>query len=362
MAALSRLSGLGRRTFRPFLMVAGPAAIALVGFYAYMASGRYVTTENAYVKADLTVIASEVSGFVTEVAVSDNQPVTAGQVLFRLDQRRFDVERARRQAELGSARQRVQALKARHRTKQAELAAATRDAIYFRDELERAEKLKSSGNIAEARLMAVRRLATQANNKIEVAREEIAEVLAELGGDLSLPTDEHPDVMTALAALRQAELDLEAATIKAPSDAIATNVTLQVGEYVSDGDAVLSLVSADGYWIEANLKETDLTHLRVGHGAELWVDAYPEITWTAEVTSLAPATGAEYALLPPQNASGNWVKVVQRVPVRLQIEALPDRPPLRAGMSVKVSIDTGYKRPLPAVLRTARAWILPDRP
>ncbi len=362
MASLSRVSGLGRRLLRPLLMVAGPAVIALTGFYFYMASGRYVTTENAYVKADLTVIASEVSGFVTEVLISDNQPVTAGQVLFRLDQRRFDVERARREAELGSARQRVQALKAKHRTKQAELAAARRDAAYFRDEQDRAEKLKSSGNIAETRLMAARRLATQADNKIDVAREEISEVLAELGGDLSLPTDEHPDVMKALAALRQAELDLEAATIKAPSDAIATNVKLQVGEYVGDGDAVLSLVSANGFWIEANLKETDLTHLRVGHEAELQVDAYPEITWTAEVTSLAPATGAEYALLPPQNASGNWVKVVQRVPVRLKIEVLPDRPPLRAGMSVTVSIDTGYQRPLPAVLRTARAWILPDRP
>lgn len=362
MAFLSRVSALSHRLLRPFLMIAGPAAIALAGFYFYMASGRYVTSENAYVKADLTVIASEVSGFVTEVAIADNQPVTAGQVLFRLDQRRFDVERKRRQAELGSARQRVQALKAKHRTKQAELAAARRDAAYFRDELERAEKLKSSGNIAETRLMAARRLATQADNKIEVAREEIAEVLAELGGDLSQPTDRHPDVMTALAALRQAELDLEAAIIRAPSNAIATNVKLQVGEYVGDGDAILSLVATDGFWIEANLKETDLTHLRVGHAAEFWIDAYPEITWTAEVSSLAPATGAEYALLPPQNASGNWVKVVQRVPVRLQIEALSDGPPLRAGMSVKVSIDTGYERPLPEVLRTARAWILSDRP
>ncbi|MGI9510145.1 MAG: HlyD family secretion protein [Geminicoccaceae bacterium] len=357
---MSVASGLGRRLPRVFLTVAGPLAIALTGLYFYMSSGRYVTTENAYVKTELTVIASEVSGLVTEVAVSDNQSVEAGQVLFRLDPRRFAVERNRREAELGSARQRVKALKAKHRAKQAELVAATRDAEFLQEELDRSEKLKSSGNISETRLLAARRLVTQAENKIEVAREEISEVLAELGGDLQLPADEHPDVMKARAELRQAELDLEATTIKAPSDAIATNVHLQVGEYVSDGDPVLSLVSTKGFWIEANLKETDLTHLRVGQQAELKVDAYPESSWTAEVASLAPATGAEYALLPPQNASGNWVKVVQRVPVRLQIEADPDRPPLRAGMSVAVSIDTGYERPLPGILKTARAWILSD--
>lgn len=360
MALLSRASGIVRRLLRPLLMIAGPAAIAIAGFYFYMASGRYVTTENAYVKADLTVIASEVSGLISDVTISDNERVAAGQVLFRLNPRRFEIVRARREAELGSARQRVEALKAKHRTKEAELTAAKRDAEYLRDELDRAEKLRLSGNISETRLMAARRLATQAENKIDVAREQIVEVLAEIGGDLSLPTDEHPDVMGALAELRQAELDLQATIIKAPRDAIATNVKLQVGEYVGDGDAVLSLVSTNGFWVEANLKETDLTHLRVGQAAELWVDAYPEITWMAEVVSMAPATGAEYALLPPQNASGNWVKVVQRVPVRLQIESEQSKPPLRAGMSVKVSIDTGFKRPLPAILRTARAWILPD--
>jgi membrane fusion protein (multidrug efflux system) len=341
-------------------MGAGPAAIAIAGLYFYLGSGRYVTTENAYVKTELTVIASEVSGLVTDVAVEDNQSVTAGQVLFRLDPRRFEVERAEWEAELGSARRRVEVLRAKYRAKQAELVAATRDAEYLQDELARSERLKSGGNIAETRLMAARRLATQASGRIDVAREEISEVLAELGGELSMVTDEHPDVMTALAGLRRTELDLEATTVTAPSDAIATNVRLQVGEYVSDGDPVLSLVSSEGFWIEANLKETDLTHLRVGQEAELKVDAYPNITWTAEVLSLAPATGAEYALLPPQNASGNWVKIVQRVPVRLGIKLEPDRPPLRAGMSVAVSIDTGYERPMPGLLNSARAWIVSD--
>lgn len=122
----------------------------------------------------------------------------------------------------------------------------------------------------------------------------------------------------------------------------------------------MSLVSSGGFWVEANLKETDLTHLREGHLATFVVDAYPDVSWSARVESLAPATGAEYALLPPQNASGNWVKVVQRVPVRLAIDPNPTAPPLRAGMSVQVDIDTRYERPLPEVLSSARAWIAPD--
>jgi membrane fusion protein (multidrug efflux system) len=162
-----------------------------------------------------------------------------------------------------------------------------------------------------------------------------------------------------LAELRQAEIDLASTTVSAPSDAIAANVKLQPGEYVEEGDAVMSLVSTGGFWIEANVKETDLTHLAVGHEAELVVDAYPGVTWKGRVASLAPATGAEYALLPPQNASGNWVKVVQRVPVRVEIVAEEGAPELRAGMSVAVSIDTGFERPLPGLVATARAWILP---
>ncbi len=325
-----------------------------------------MTTENAYVKAELTAITAEVSGLVSEVAVAEDQIATAGQLLFRLDPRRFEFELTRREAELRSARQRVEALKAKHRAKRAELVAATRDAEFFRDELDRSEKLGSSDNISETRLLAARRMATQAKNKIDVARQKISEVLAELGGDLSLSTDEHPDVMRAMAERHQVELDPEATTITAPSDASATNVHLQVGEYVSDGEPVLSLVSTEGCWIEANLKEADLTHLRVGQQTQLKGDAYPESTWTAELVSLAPAIGAENALLPSQNASGNWVKVVQRVPVRLQIEAEPDRPPLRAGMSGAVSIDTGYEQPSEAnlmlgVLKTARAWIISDR-
>lgn len=349
-----------RWVLRLTILIAGPIVIAIAGLSLYMSSGRYVKTENAYVKAELIVISAQVSGQVTEVSVSDNVIVEAGDVLFRIDPRRFEVAIQRLKAELGAARARVNALKARHRTKLAELEAAERDAEFLTEEYERSDRLRSKGNISESKLLAARRLAVQAETKINVVREEIAEVLTALAGDPDLPVEAHSGVLKAQAELAQAQLDLQLATVRAPSAAIAANVRLQAGEYVEDGDAVLSLVSARGFWIEANLKETDLTHLKVGQSAELSVDAYPDVKWSAEVASLAPATGAEYALLPPQNASGNWVKVVQRIPVRLRIIPQDDAPDLRAGMSVAVAIDTGFERPLPEFVSKARAWIRPD--
>ena len=348
-----------RWVLRGGLLIGGPVLIAIAGLYFYVTSGRYITTENAYVKADLIIVTAEVSGRVTDVSVQDNQLVSPGDVLFRLDAERFEVERARRAAELGTARQRVAALKARHRTKLAELAAAESDAEFLRDELKRSERLRKGGTISEFRVLEVRRETARAETQIEVIRQEIAEGLSELGGDPEMEADKHPAVLRAKADLAQAELDLQAATVRAPQAAITANLRLQVGEYVEEGDPILSLVGQDDVWVEANLKETDLTHLIVGQIATLEVDAYPDVIWQGQVASMSPATGAEYALLPPQNASGNWVKVVQRVPVRLQIVPQEGTPPLRAGMSVAVSIDTGRERPLPDVLNKARAWILP---
>ena len=342
---------------RKALLILGPVVVVLVGIYFYIGSGRYVTTENAYVKADLIIVAPEISGRVTDVLIADNQMVAPGDVLFRINPERFEAERARRAAQLASARQQVAKMKARHRTRNAEFAAAKVEADFERDELKRSEQLRKNGTISEFRLLDVRRESDRAAHRITVMNEQMAESLVDLGGDPNMPTDAHPDVMQALAELKQAELDLGAATVRARSYGIAANVRLQPGEYVEAGDPVLSLVGTEAVWVIANLKETDLTHLKVGQIAELGVDAYPGVTWQAVLTSLSPATGAEYALLPAQNASGNWVKVVQRVAVRLDVEPQEGAPDLRAGMSVAVSIDTGYERPLPDVLNKARAVV-----
>lgn len=357
---ISALKRLVRWILRTTLLAVGPIAAVVVGLYIYMSSGRYVTTENAYVKTELITVTAEVSGRVVEVMIADNQRVARGDVLFRIDPGRFEVERNRLAAELAAARSRVEALRARYRTKLAELAAAESDLGFLKDELGRSERLRSNGTIAETRLLEVRREVARAVTAIQVTREEITEALVGLGGDPDLPADRHPDVLRATAALHRAELDLASTVVRAPANAVAANVRLQAGEFVTAATPVLSLVSTEGHWVEANLKETDLTNLLVGQEAVLTIDAYPDVEWKATVASLSPATGAEYALLPPQNASGNWVKVVQRVPVRLQIEMPEGAPPLRAGMSVAVSIDTKWERPLPEVLSKARAWILTE--
>ena len=357
MAFIARLM---KRLIRLTLLVAGPVVLAIVGAWFYMSSGRHVTTENAYVKSDLVIVTSEVSGRVTEVAVKDNQPVAPGDLLFRIDRGRLQVALARWEAELGSARQKVEALKARYRTKRAELAAAEKDIEFLRAELERSERLRKGGTISEIRLLDVRRETAKAEASLAVLTEEADEVLAELNGDPQMASETHPDVMRAQAEYDRVQFDLTLSDVRAPTSGVAANLNLQVGEYVAEGDPVLSLVSDQDHWVEANLKETDLTHLRVGQVATLQIDAYPDVVWQAEVDTLSPATGAEYALLPPQNASGNWVKVVQRIPVRLRIIPQADVPDLRAGMSVAVSIDTGFERPLPDVVARARAWILPE--
>lgn len=357
MGILGRLL---KRVLRFGLLLAGPIVLAIVGAWFYMSSGRHITTENAYVKTDLVIVTAEISGRVTEVAIHDNQSVAPGDLLFRIDRGRLNVELAQRAAELNAARQKVQALKARHGTKLAELSAAQRDLEFLRAELARSERLRKGGTISEIRLLEVRRETARAEASLSVLAEEANEVLAELNGNADMLPEAHPDVLRAMAEYERVKFDLALTDVRAPTSGVAANLNLQVGEYVAEGDPVLSLVSDQGYWVEANLKETDLTHLQLGQTASLRVDAYPDIAWKAEVETLSPATGAEYALLPPQNASGNWVKVVQRIPVRLRIAPQPDAPALRAGMSVAVSIDTGFERPLPDVVTRARAWILPE--
>ena len=152
-------------------------------------------------------------------------------------------------------------------------------------------------------------------------------------------------------------MNLERTVVRSPTQGVVSNVDLQVGEYVEEGKPVFSLMSTSGLWVEANLKETQLTHVREGQNATLSVDAYPQFEWESRVASLSPGTGAEFSLLPPQNATGNWVKVVQRVPVRLDIVQDPDAPTLRAGMSVTVKIDTEYERPLPGFVQSALAIV-----
>ena len=337
----------GNRLVRVLLMAGVPAAAALAGIMFYFSGGGVVSVEDAYVQAARVAISADVPGRVVELAVSDNQAVQAGQVLFKLDERPYRIAVASAEAQLAESLLKIEAEKATLRQKRADLQAAEDTLSYRKTEFERQQRLLTSGIASQSQY-------DQAANGLQVARQQvaalshdIAAVMADLGGEPDRPPEQHPRVQLAQAAVDRARLNLSYTIIAAPEAGIVTKVEqLQVGDYVNTSQPLFSLVSATRLWIEANVKETDLTHMRAGQKATVMVDAYPGRPLTARVASLSPGTGSAFSLLPPENATGNWVKVVQRLPVRLQVDGDPAEMPLRAGLSVTVDIETGYRRSL----------------
>lgn len=345
----------GRWLRRLVLLVVIPV-LALVGAsYLYAVTGRYVTTENAYVKAHIIAISTDIDGRVTEVFVRNDQRVTEGDVLFRLDPDPHWLELKSAEARMLSVRQEVEATRAEFHQVQAEIDEA-RETVDFHDrEARRQRELNRRGVTTEARLDEAEFELASARQRVRALREKIRTVLAELGGDPERAVELHPKYVEAQTEREIAELHLGYTEVRAPSDGIVTQVNLEPGEWLEEGDPAFGLIEADDTWVVANLKETQLTHVREGQVVEVGIDAYPDLTWTARVTSIAPATGAEFAVLPPQNASGNWVKVVQRVPVRIDLEPVDGRPPLRAGMTASISIDTERERKLLTTVRESLA-------
>jgi membrane fusion protein (multidrug efflux system) len=341
----------GRRLTRALLLVVVPLVAIATGLYYYAQGGRHLETDNAYVKAHIIAVSAEVAGRVAEVAVRDNQSVAQGQLLFRIDTAPFEVALARANAQLANARTDVETLRADHRVALAEASEAEERIRFLGLQLERQQRLREKGMVREDAYDEARHNLDAARARLGALRERAARGLAGLGGDLKLPTERHPRVLEARAALDTAALDLARTRVHAPAAGTVSNLRLQPGMNMARGVAAFSLIQAGDPWIEANFKETQLAGMRVGQAARVVADAYPGVEWRARVSAIAPATGAEFALLPPQNATGNWIKVVQRVPVLFAIESDgqtgAERPALRAGMTVSVSIDTGRSRGLP---------------
>lgn len=349
-------AGVGKPPRRFALIVAiallGPVAAALLGGYFYFASGRFVSTDNAYVKADKIVVSADISGRVVEVFVDTDQVVKRGTLLFRIDPEPLRIALARAEALLAASIQEVGAIRALYDQKVARLTLAEGDLAYQQQNHERQDALTRTGVVSRSGMDTAERTLRNARDQILIATQEIAEVRARLGGDPARPAEEQPSVREARAARDRAALDLSRTEVYAPVDGIVTNFDLQPGEYVTAGTTVFSIVGTENVWIQANYKETDLTFVKVGQRATVHIDMFPDGPRTAVVASISPATGAEFALLPPQNATGNWVKVVQRLPVRLRLEQAADAPALRAGMSVIVEIDTQHRRPMPKWVRS----------
>jgi membrane fusion protein (multidrug efflux system) len=341
----SAVAWIGRH--RGALLVAGPALAVAVILFFYLSGGRYVSTDDAYIQSARVDISANVSARLDAIYVHDNQTVARGTVLFKLDPRRFEVAVREAEAQLASARLKVQSLKASYREKLADEAAAGDTLTYQQKEYDRQVRLQRDGISSSAQLEQSAHDLASTRQRLAAARQQSASVLAELGGDPDAEPDSQPMVKQALAALDRANLELSDTVVRASMDGVVAKVEqLQVGDYVQAATPLFALVSAGNIWVEANFKETDLTHIRPGQKASFTVDTYPGAHFSAQVESVSPGTGSSFSLLPPENSSGNWVKVVQRLPVRLSIISRPDNIALHAGMSAVVSIDTGQSRPL----------------
>ncbi len=339
---------------RALLLLGMPLVAGAVALHYYAEGGRHVETDNAYVKAHIIAVSAEVAGRVAEVAVRENQVVSAGQLLFGIDAAPFELAVARADAQLANVRTEVETLRAEHRVALAEAAEAEQRIRFLTVQLERQRRLRERGMVREEAFDEARFNLDAARARLNAVRERTLRALVGLGGNPKLPAGRHSRVLEAQAVRDTAALELARTRVHAPAAGTVSNLRLQAGEHVTRGGAVFSLIQAGERWIEANFKETQLAQMRVGQAARVVADAYPGVEWQLRVSAIAPATGAEFALLPPQNATGNWVKVVQRVPVRLVIEQPEDgaagRPALRAGMTVSVSVDTGRSRGLPDLL------------
>ena len=335
-----------KKRLRMPLLLLGVVVLLLGGLYFYLHGGRYEATDNASLQAAQVSVTANVSGQVISVEVRENQLARKGDVLFRLDPAPFQAAVDEAEAELATARTQIGSLRANYRQGQAEMAAAQARLTYAVGEAARQKELLAEGISSQAQydqaVLAVR----TARQGIETSSQQAQSVLASLSGKVDAPPDAQPAVQRAAAALKRARLNLGYTIVRAPQDGVVTRVNqLQVGDFVSASRPVFSLVGRH-FWIEANFKENQLRYMRLGQPATVKIDAFPDREIKAHVASFSPGTGNSFALLPPENATGNWVKVVQRLPIELHFDEMPSDIPLHAGLSADVTVDTGHVRHL----------------
>jgi len=336
---------LGRKRLRTILLVALPALALMIGLGIYLSGGRYVSTDNAYVGAQKVLITPDISGKIAHVAIHEGQHVNPGDELFSLDREPFSLALQQTKAKLDTARSDYDKLKTNLKSLDTLTDLAQKNVDLKQRDVERKTKLVTSQAGSQADLDTALAAVVTAKLQAEYAAQQRDTTLNQLLGNPDLPLEKFPEYAQAKAALDNAQRDFDHTVVRAPMSGTATQVdNIQLGRFVAAGTPVLSVIDDQAPWVDANPKETDITYLRVGQKATLDVDSFPDHTFTGTVVAVSPGTGAQFSILPPQNATGNWVKVVQRVPVRIAFDKNEDTQLLRSGMSVNVEIDTGHSR------------------
>jgi membrane fusion protein, multidrug efflux system len=337
-----------RKRTRWVLFALLPIALIAGGIW-YVTGGRVMSTDNAYVDAEKVGISTDVSGIVADVAVKDNQHVSEGQVLYRLDPRQFQIALDNAKANLAQTALMLDSMKQDYKRMLSDVAAQQAQVDLGQTNYDRAAMLLRSGTTTQAVFDQANYTLQNDKSKLAALHEQAQVQLAKLGGDADTPTTELPQYLQAKAQVEEAQRELDHTVIKAPFSGTVTNVpSIAPGKYLAASTTAFFLVDTDHVWVSANPKETELTYVRPGQPAMVTIDMYPGVIWHGTVESISPAAAQEFSLLPAQNTSGNWVKVVQRVPMRVLLDTSDkSKPVLRAGMSAIVDVDTGHVRGVP---------------
>jgi membrane fusion protein (multidrug efflux system) len=355
--ALPELTAKGKGHWRPSLrliLMAGGIFVVLIGSFTFwLRGGRYASTDDAYVDAGRVLVTTDVSGLVSSVNVHEGQAVKAGQLLFQIDPLQFQIALDNAKANLHQVALTVQSMKDDYQDMLSNVAAQKAQVALDDVTNERNAQLLSGDNVPRQTYDQSRYTLQLDQSKLTSLQQQAQVQLAKLNGNPNIPVDQHPLYRQAKAMVDEAQRQLDHASVRAPFAGIVTQVdSLQPGTYLVAQTAALSetgavaLVSTDNVWVTAQMKETDLTYVKPGDRVDISVDTYSGRTFSGVVQSISPASGSEFSVIPAQNSSGNWVKVVQRIPIRIGITHAPGAPILRAGMSVSVDIDTGHKRSL----------------
>jgi len=340
-----------RGLLRRVLMIGGISIVAAVALVSYLMGGRYVSTDDSYVQAAKLMVSTDVSGLVKDVDVKEGDHVKKGQVLFRLDPTPFRIAVQNAQAQLAQTKLTIDSMKQDYARMLSDIDAQRATVVLDQRNYDRYASLLKSNAIAPA-TYDQSRLTLQAAKDQLIALQQTADTqLAKLGGNIDIPDEQQPQYLQALSQLDEAQRQLNHSTVRAPFAGVVAEVdSLQPGTLVISAMSAFSttsavgLVATDDVWVEANMKETDLTHMHKGDPVSFTVDTYPGRTWHGHVEAVSAATGSAFSVLPSENASGNWVKVTQRISVKIAIDRKPGDPELRAGMSAVVDVDTGHRR------------------